>query len=527
LTQGRANNCPKKDSTPDAGGVLFLTKQFVARCDEQRLQESLELGKKYQIQWEVQMMKSGREASFIEKLTTAIRRNNSLLCVGLDPDLGRIPKHSNSDEERLIRWGTQIIDQTADLVCCYKPNFAFYEQYGVEGLSALRKTIAAIPDNIPVLLDAKRGDIGHTAAAYARAAFEIWGVDAITISPYLGRDSVVPFLAYEGKSVFLLCHTSNPSAAEIQHFGQASLYRHVAWLGQTWGDANQIGFVVGATQPEALAQVRAMAPDCWLLAPGIGAQGGDLAAAMAAGLDVNGGGVIIPVSRSVIYAADPRKTAVNFRNTINQHRPGVKDGAQKTELILELYKAGCVQFGEFTLSSGKQSPVYVDLRRIASYPALFQRVVNIYANLIRPLQFDCLAAVPYAALPLGAAIALKMNRSLIYPRKVVKTHGTGRAIEGVSEKGDTAIVIEDVVSSGGSLFNAIETLEAADLIVRDAVVLVEREQGGLEAVSSRGYRLHYALTMSDILDVLRNEECISAQMHQTVKAYVKESYVSN
>jgi uridine monophosphate synthetase len=471
---------------------------------------------------------TGRKgASFVEKLTDAIQRNNSLLCVGLDPDLSKIPHRLNSDEETLIRWATEIIDQTADLVCCYKPNYAFYEQYGLQGLSALRKTVAAMPDDVPVLLDAKRGDVGHTAVAYARAAFEVWGVDAITISPYLGRDSVEPFLAYEGKTVFLLCHTSNPSAAEIQHFGHASLYRHVAWLGQTWGDTHQVGFVVGATQPEALAEVRAMAPDCWLLAPGIGAQGGDLAATMAAGLDANGTGVIIPVSRAVIYADDPRKAAVDLRNRINRHRPGMKNGTRQTELILELHKTGCIQFGQFTLSSGIQSPIYVDLRRIASYPSLFQRVVNVYADLIRPLQFDCLAAVPYAALPLGAAIALKMNRSLIYPRKEIKQHGTGRAIEGVSERGDTAVVIEDVVSSGSSLFKAIDTLEAAGLVVRDAIVLVERQQGGLEAVTGRGYHLHYALTLRGILDVLRQEDHISTHMYQAVEAYLKGNYVSS
>lgn len=464
--------------------------------------------------------------SFIDKLTNAVERNNSLLCVGLDPDLDKIPGDS-SDKERLVRWGSGIIEKTADLVCCYKPNFAFYEQYGPSGLSALCETVAAVPDDVPVLLDAKRGDVGHTAAAYARAAFEVWGVDAITVSPYLGRDSVMPFLAYEGKTVFLLCHTSNPSAAEIQHFGAASLYRHVAWLGQTWGDANQIGFVVGATQPEALAQVRAMAPDCWLLTPGVGAQGGDLAAAMVAGLNTNDSGVIVPVSRSVIYADDVRKAAVDLRNRINQHRPGLKDHAPRTDLILALHKTGCVQFGEFTLSSGAQSPIYVDLRRIASYPALFQRVVNVYADLIRPLQFDRLAAVPYAALPLGAAIALKTNRSLIYPRKEIKDHGTRRAIEGASERGETALVIEDVVSSGASLFKAIETLESAGLVVRDAVVLVERGQGGLEEVSRRGYRLHYALTMNEIVDVLRNEECISAQAHQAVKAYLETTRVAS
>jgi len=468
-------------------------------------------------------MKSG----FIDKLTGAIERNNTLLCVGLDPDLDKISKVSGSEEERLVRWGNEIIEQTADLVCCYKPNFAFYEQYGPEGLRALRETIAAVPDDIPVLLDGKRGDVGHTAAAYARAAFEVWKADAITISPYLGRDSITPFLAYEGKTVFLLCHTSNPSAAEIQHFGDARLYRHIAWMGQTWGDTNQVGFVVGATQPEALAQIRALAPDCWLLAPGIGAQGGDLTATVAAGLDANGSGMIVPVSRAVIYAEDPRKAAVGLRNRINQHRPGIKNSALQTELIMLLHETGCIQFGKFTLASGRTSPIYVDLRRVASYPDLFQRVVNVYANLIRLLQFDCLAAVPYAALPLGAAIALKMNRPLIYPRKEIKKHGMGRAIEGVSERGDVAVVIEDVVSSGGSLFKAVETLESAGLVVRDAVVLVEREQGGGEAVLKRGYRLHYALTLGEIVDVLRTEESISSQVHQAVRAYIKESYVSS
>ena len=464
-------------------------------------------------------------SGFIKTLTDAIERNNSLLCVGLDPDLSKISSDSGSDEERLIRWGAEIIEKTADLVCCYKPNFAFYEQYGPQGLSALRKTIAAAPDEIPVLLDAKRGDIGHTAAAYARAAFEVWGVDAITISPYLGRDSVAPFLAYEGKTVFLLCHTSNPSAAEIQHFGDELLYHHVARLGQTWGDANQIGFVVGATQPEALAQVRALAPDRWLLAPGIGAQGGDLAAAMAAGLDAHDSGIIVPVSRSVIYADDPRKVATDLRDRINQHRPGTKDDSSQTELILALHKAGCIQFGEFTLASGKGSPIYVDLRRVVSYPALFQRVVDVYASLIHLLEFDCLAGVPYAALPVGAAVALRMNKPLIYPRKEIKAHGTGRAVEGVFERGATALVIEDVVTSGGSLLKAIETLEAAGLIVRDAVVLLEREQGGLATLTSKGYRLHAVLTMSEILDVLQNEGRISAQVHQEVKAYLETTRV--
>jgi orotidine 5'-phosphate decarboxylase subfamily 2 len=150
--------------------------------------------------------------SFVEKLTTAIRRNRSLLCVGLDPDPRRYPAHFGSGpvEQELVSWGRRIIQATADMVCCYKPNIAFYEQFGVAGLTALEHVIAAVPDDIPVLQDAKRGDIGSTAAAYARAAFETWHADAVTVNPYLGRDAVAPFLAYPGKMAFVLCYTSNP-----------------------------------------------------------------------------------------------------------------------------------------------------------------------------------------------------------------------------------------------------------------------------------------------------------------------------
>lgn len=471
---------------------------------------------------------------FLDKLTAAIERNDSLLCVGLDPDLGRIPRGPGSDEERLVRWGVGLIEQTADLVCCYKPNFAFYEQVGPAGLSALRRIVAAAEQagGVPVLLDAKRGDVGHTAAAYARAAFEVWGADAITVSPYLGRDSVTPFLAYEGKAVFLLCHTSNPSAAQVQSHGDQPLYEHVARLGQTWGDASQIGFVVGATQPEALARVRALAPDRWILAPGVGAQGGDLAAALAAGRyrDAHGRGVIVPVSRAVADAADPRQAALELRERINRYRvaptppplplPSPTRGGRGGGLILALHDAGCVQFGEFTLASGKQSPIYVDLRRVVSYPALLRQVADAYAALVRPLTFDCLAAVPYAALPIGAAVALQMGVPLVYPRKEAKVHGTGRAVEGIFAPGDTALVVEDVATSASSLLRAIETLEAAGLVVRDAVVLLDREQGGPAALAARDVRLHAVFQMTEVLDVLRDAGRISGEEHQVIATYL-------
>jgi uridine monophosphate synthetase len=461
--------------------------------------------------------------SFVEKLTRSIEKNDSLLCVGLDPDPARIPPDFMPEAPlaaRLRGFCLSIIEQTADLVCGYKPNFAFFEQAGPEGLAALRDVIAAIPEGLPVILDAKRGDIGNTAKAYARAAFEVWNADAITISPYLGEDSVTPFLAYEGRAVFLLSHTSNPSAAAIQLHGEGTgagpLFAHVTRQGQTWGDADQVGFVVGATQVEALAAVRDLAPDRWILAPGVGAQGADLASALAAGLDARGTGLIVPVSRGVLYADDPREAAQAIRDRINQARAY----GPHRDLVLALFEADCVRFGEFTLASGQTSPIYVDLRRVISYPALFRTVVDAYVDLVRPLSYDRLAAVPYAALPTAAAVAMALEAALIYPRKEVKDHGTGRAVEGAFEPGQRAVAVEDVVTSGGSLLRAVGSMEEAGLEVRDAVVLVDREQGGRQRLAEAGYTLHAVLTLTEILSVLRDEGRIAAETFADVQAYL-------
>ena len=238
--------------------------------------------------------------SFFSKLNAAIETNHSLLCVGLDPvEANLLP--GTDIGTRLVDWAGKLIEQTGDLVCCYKPNIAFYEQFGLKGLKALQDTLALIPQTIPVILDAKRGDIGSTAEAYATAVFEQWGADAVTLSPYLGEDSVAPFLARQGKAIFLLCHTSNPSAGQIQLHGKPPLYQWIAQTAQSWGSDDQIGFVVGATQPEALQHVRSICPSNWILAPGVGAQGGDLDQALSAGLRADGRGLIIPVSRGCCW----------------------------------------------------------------------------------------------------------------------------------------------------------------------------------------------------------------------------------
>lgn len=466
-------------------------------------------------------------APFADKLAAAVARNHSLLCVGLDPDPFLFPQYFRApvDADALVSWGQAIIEQTADVVCCYKPNSAFYEQFGPDGWEALRRTIAAVPDAIPVLLDAKRGDIGSTATAYARAAFEALGADAVTVSPYLGEDAVAPFLAYAGKAVFVLCYTSNPSAAAVQEFGdgRTRLYEHIVTQAAGWGASDRIGFVVGATQPDALASVRkALAGQPrWILAPGVGAQGGNLADALAAGLDDRGSGLILPVSRHVLYTGDPRSAALALRDEINAGVAACVD--PPSQLILQLYDAGCVQFGEFTLASGLRSPIYLDLRRMASDPALLRRAAQAYAGLIEPLQYERLAAVPYAALTIGTAVALETTSSLIYPRKEAKAYGAGRAIEGIFARGERVVVVEDLVTSSGSVMKAIEILEAAGLVVQDVAVLIDREQGGSEALAAAGYRLHAVLTMTQILETLQRAGRVSPDQITAVKSYLRST----
>lgn len=468
--------------------------------------------------------------SFFQKLDAAIEKNHSLLCVGLDPELEELKnlKDPVEVEEALVAWGRRIIEQTGDLVCCYKPNFAFYEQYGPAGLKALQRTAVLIPAGIPLLLDAKRGDIGSTARAYAAAAYGQWQADAVTLSPYLGKDGIQPFLEVEGKAVFILCHTSNPSAAEIQHHGQPPVFEFIAETSKTWGDASRIGFVVGATQVEAMAAVRRRCPEHWILAPGIGPQGGDLAKALAAGLRADGKGMILPVSRAVIAAPNPRQSALELRDRINAVRetaPGTPAGrSENEELVALLFETGCIKFGQFTLASGKSSPIYIDLRRVISFPALFSLVVRGYERTLQSLSYDLLAGVPYAALPATAVIAARLQQPMIYPRKEVKQYGTGQAVEGAFKPGQSAVMLEDVVTSGGSIIKAAEVLRQAGLVAEHAVVLVDREQGGRsELQRSANLALHAVLTIHEILDILKSLKLIDAATDRDVRSYLENA----
>ena len=267
--------------------------------------------------------------NFIEKLTKASQKNKSLLCIGLDPDLERMP-----DKVSVFEFNKAIVEATADLVCAYKLNLAFYEALGNEGLEALKQTVSYIPDEIPVIGDAKRGDIGNTARAYARSIFDNFNFDATTVNPYLGLDSVEPFIQYHERGVFILCRTSNAGASDFQDLraeldgSYRPLFEIVALKVSQWNKYGNLGLVVGATYPEELKLIRQSHPDMPLLIPGIGAQGGDLASAVRSGVDSQGEKAIINSSRQIIYASPgkdfaqaARRAANELRDQINRHRP--------------------------------------------------------------------------------------------------------------------------------------------------------------------------------------------------------------
>lgn len=466
--------------------------------------------------------------TFAEKLTQAIERNDSLLCVGLDPRPDRFPSQVIAQPDPIFAFNKTIIDATLDLVCAYKPNIAFYEAQGLEGLAALRRTIEYIHEvtDIPVILDAKRGDIGSTAEAYAKAAFEVWRADAVTVNPYLGHDAVQSFTAYTDRGVFLLCHTSNPGATDLQTLdcGGRPLYQVVAEQAARWGD--NVGLVIGATYPQALRVAREMAPQMWILLPGVGAQEGDLEAALAAGLDEQGSGIIVSASRSIIYAEEPRAAAQELRDRINAARRMAKCQipiSPRDQLILALADIGCVRFGDFTLRSGQRSPIYIDLRLLVSHPGVLRDVAHAYAQLLRPLAFDRLAAIPYAALPIGTAVSLELGCPIIYPRKELKGYGTRRAVEGEFQKGERVVVLDDLITTSASKLEAIAPLEGLGLQVEDVVVLIDREQGGREYLEERGYRLHAVFGLGEMLDVLAQHGRISTAQRDEVKAFLAGS----
>ena len=518
--------------------------------------------------------------TFFEALESAARARGGPLCVGIDP---RIEPSAHS-REALGDYGRRVVDACAPYAAAFKLQLAFFECHGASGWDALDDLLAHIRDidaDFPVILDAKRGDIGSTAEAYARSLLDRPGALAVTLSPYLGLESVKPFLRRAGGGLFVLCRTSNAGAGRLQEHrldNGTPLYLAVAdealsWEqkspetqagapGQSAAPANpapqrgpgalhpsdapprQIGLVVAANIPGALAALRRRHPQAWFLAPGIGAQGGRPQEALSAGARYDGFGLLASASRSVADAPHPGRAARRLKEAMDlaretmlskrppqtavappppQTRPhtGPLNQAERLELLTGLFLIGAFQTGEFTLKSGEVSPFYIDLRRLGADPRLMQLAGRAYASLLDDIEAVHIAGIPVAALPLAAAAALTAGMSLIYPRLEKKPHGSGAAVEGLWKKGDHAVMLDDLITTGGSKREAAAVLRQAGLITQNLIVLIERGTEGRRDMQKAGIRLKSWARIEDLIDAGAQTGLLDLQTASQVRDYAR------
>jgi uridine monophosphate synthetase len=497
---------------------------------------------------------------FFKELERMVEDRGTCLCVGLDPYFTAEERAALGDSEclsRALEANLRIIAATSPYAACYKPNAAFYEAFGNLGRSLLEKTLEAIPSEIPFIYDAKRGDIESTGKAYAEAIFGGLKADAVTLNPYMGKEAAEPFLAWEGKGLFLLCKTSNPGAGAFQGLsvGSGKLYETVARTCVSWSD--RIGLVVAGNDPGALAAVRAAAPEAWFLAPGIGAQGGKAEEAIAAGARKDGRGVLVVAARSVAGAADPAAAAASLRDQMAAIARKIVSGGPrsyagfsvreaesdksfdpslKDRLVRGLLATGCFRLGEFVLKSGKKSPFYIDLRRLISNPTVLADAAEAYAALARSVvsgaalglakgngataAFDRLAGIPAAGLPLATAAALRMSIPMIWPRMPVKEHGTGNRVEGAFASGEKALLLDDLITTGASKLEAVEILRGEGLVVEDLVVLIERGKQGRRDMEAAGIRLHAFLHVKELFESCERQGLIDAGKRVELERFV-------
>ncbi|MBN1799565.1 MAG: orotidine-5'-phosphate decarboxylase [Spirochaetales bacterium] len=483
---------------------------------------------------------------FFRMLEERIQKKDTLLCVGLDPQDEPAAENSFST---LVSWAEKIISQTREYAACFKPNIAFYEAYGPDGLQALEHIInKLIPDEIPVIVDAKRGDIGNTAVAYAAAIFDRLRADAVTLNPYLGEESVGPFLEYEGRGLFVLCRTSNPGSAVMQEIrvcdphGIGEYYLRVAREAAGWSD--RIGLVVAGNDYDALAKIRKDVPDVWLLAPGIGAQGGRIDQALVAGMRSDGMGILLTISRGITQAADPARAArlaveemrragekpaaahsVGAGSARAQKTPRIKQEAEltqkKRDLISELIHADCFKLGKFTLKSGITSPFYIDLRLIISHPLLLSRVAAAYCSMVKELKFDRLSGIPFAAVPFATLVALMLDKPLVFPRMEIKQHGTKKPVEGEYKAGEKVLLLDDLIATGASKLQAVSILQEQGLKVGDLAVLIERGLTCRAELKQHGIALHSYLHIYDFLTVCRESDKVTEGEYNDILKFLQ------
>jgi uridine monophosphate synthetase len=461
-----------------------------------------------------------KSMNFFDKLLVAMDRNQSLLYAALDPDPEVLSGSERlSSLRQLWDWLPFVISQTEELVSAYILTLDFYQALGIPGLELLQHTLATIPPHIPVILDAKHGDI-NTSTVFARTAFENWLVDACTVLPYAGHEQIAPFLVYPNKAVFVLCATANPSAAVLQEHPAADLpfYLHLVKQAQTWGSPEQVGLKVGAAMPDIVAKMRATAPERLILMQGTWSDEQDLAKLLSAGLNAEGQGLLVPIPTELLTVEHPSQEIEKLRDTINQERQRVIQGNPTCDLwlpnvcflqsdphrdlILQLFDIGCIIFGEHVQASGATFPYYIDLRTIISKPQIFHQILGAYAEILKQLEFDRIAGIPYGSLPTATGLALRLERPMIFPRKEVKEHGTKRLIEGHFAPGEKVVVIDDILISGKSVMQGAEKLKSVGLHVEDIVVFIDHGKGVKDRLKENGYRGHAVLTIGEIAETL-------------------------
>lgn len=430
--------------------------------------------------------------SFFAKLEKRVEEIDSLLCVGLDPHSSELfpdGLEGVSEEaqcDAAYTFCKTLIDATAEHAACYKPNAAFFEALGSNhGAATLERVLKEIPSEIPILLDVKRGDIGSTAAAYATAAYDL-GADAVTLSPLMGWDSVRPFVTgnYADKGAFLLCKTSNPGSNDLMALSLSSgdtLYEKIAKLTGEWSSKHEaeLGLVVGATDAEAMRRARqAAGNEVWILAPGVGAQGGNLVEATQAGMNEQGTGLLIPVSRGISRADDPGEAAKQLKEQIQSARLQVTAANTKAETCrtdIEPYQTdflkfslaeGVLRFGSFVLKSGRTSPYFFNAGLFASGGSLY-KLGKAYAFAIMKSKelttngaanFDVIFGPAYKGISLGAVVCAALysefgvNVGFAYNRKEAKTHGEGGVLVGASMVGGKRVlIVDDVITAGTAI----------------------------------------------------------------------------
>ncbi|MEO1004421.1 MAG: bifunctional orotidine-5'-phosphate decarboxylase/orotate phosphoribosyltransferase [Cyanobacteria bacterium J06638_38] len=476
--------------------------------------------------------------NFTDKLNQAIAASNSLLVVGLDPNPEMMPPDYLQEEESLIErieaWLLWVIESTQDLVCAYKPTLGFYQALGIVGLQLLERILTAIPQSIPIILDAKHSDL-NTSSVFAKTIFAQWQVDAVTLTPYAGQDHAAPFLVYSDQAVFILAHTSNPQAEVLQRFPnlEQPFYLEVVKQAQSWATPKQLYLEVGTTNVEILRKIRAIAPERTILLRSLWSKKNNLESLINTGLNSMGEGLLIPIPQDFLAQPDLPQKVRDLNQKINLFRAAKANQAASCEiwtpdvclltshpyqsLILELFDIGCLLFGEYVQASGATFSYYIDLRKIISNPHIFNQVLDAYGDIVQQLEFDRIAGIPYGALPTATGLALNLQRPMIFPRKEVKAHGTRRLIEGNFHPGEKVVVIDDILISGKSVMEGAEKLKSAGLQVEDIVVFIDHEGGVKDRLASNGYRAYSVLSISEITDTLYEAGRINQEQYNSFK----------